>query len=483
VSDEILLPQYMIGGSTGGAAPNRLQYVCRLKLTGLSGNSTYRYFTGASTTSNITTATSPGNFFVINNSSGADGYITGESSSKAMNGSLMSNDEFTTSSRYGEFTTDGAGRYTGWFSVVATGNAVFNTGNALYFYVQLNNGAGGTTTAQSYRTTSTITIIDYGNTNGSSSQGTAVIGKSFSGAEDLILLYDNTSGTGRPLYITWTEDDEITTNYTTWYNTVGGTGVDGYPGRWGAIIPNNLSNGIGRIERRANDNSVVASNTSSDGTWGSVNTVNAGSGITPIVLDSTNAPLPVEITYFNSSVSSNSAALRWATSQEINNSGFEVQRSNDNSLWNAVSFIKGNGTTNQPQFYQCTDKNLGSGKYFYRLKQIDFNGNFEFFNLNSTVIIGTPEKYEVMQNYPNPFNPVTQISYSLPENSYVQLRIYDASGKLVNELINSNIEKGYYIAEFNASNIASGIYFYQLIAKDNLNNKQFTKIMKMVLVK
>ncbi len=480
VSDELVLPQYCI---TGSVTANRLQYLCRLRLSGLTANSIYRYFCGASTSNSITTTTSPGNFFVINNSSGAAGYISGQSSSKSMAGTLMSGNEFTTASRYGEFQTDGSGSYSGWFCCVATGNAVFAAGNALYFYVQLNNGAAGTTLTQSYRTTSTFMVLDYGTTPGGTNQATAIIGKSFANSEDMILLFDNHSGTGRPISVTWTENDGITTNYTTWYNPASGNGVEGYVGRWGSVLPNILPNGLMRIERRAVDFTLLDFSTSSDGMWGAFNSINPSGGTTASSVDSTVAPLPVVISYFNSSLSSNSIALSWGTSQEINNSGFNVERSTDMVNWNYVSFVKGSGTTNQQQNYHYTDKNLASGKYFYRLKQIDYNGNFEYFNLSSPVQIGTPSKFEVMQNFPNPFNPVTQISFSLPEDSYVQLKVYDAAGKLVSEVINVNIEKGYHIAAFNASNLASGIYFYQLIAKDNTNNIQFTKIMKMVLVK
>ncbi|MBK7965086.1 MAG: hypothetical protein IPK10_07205 [Bacteroidetes bacterium] len=153
---EDILPQYAINGTTSG---NRLQYVCRLTLSDLAANTTYRYFTGASTNASLGLSTAAGNFYVINNTSGADGYIVGQSSSKSFAGTLMGGDEFTTGSRYGEFTTDGSGVYTGWFGMVPTGNAVFNDGSLVYFYVQLNDGAGGTTMAQSIRTTNTIEMI------------------------------------------------------------------------------------------------------------------------------------------------------------------------------------------------------------------------------------------------------------------------------------------------------------------------------------
>jgi hypothetical protein len=487
VSDELILPQYMIGGTVGGATANRVQFVCRLKLEGLTANSTYRYFCGASNSATLTTTITPGNFFVINNSSGAAGYITGETSSKTMNGTLMSSNEFVTTGRYGEFITDGAGSYTGWFCCVATTNAAFAAGNAVYFYVQLNNGAIGTSIVQAYRTTSTATILDYGTTSGGTNQATGIIGRSFSNNEEMIVLYDNISGTGRPLFVTWTEDDGITTTYTTWYNPAGGNGVEGFPGRWGAIIPNILPNGLLRTERRAINNTLIDFSTSLNGSWGALNTVNPSGGTSPLIIDSTAAPLPVQLSSFTSIVNKNSVMLNWKTTFEINNRGFQLERQNSGNnapgTWQELSFINGNGNSNQLQNYNFEDKNLNLGTYKYRLKQIDYNGNSEYFNLTSEVIIGKPSDFSVSQNFPNPFNPSTNILYSLPDDSFIQLRIYDVSGRLVTELLNGAMEKGYHSVEFNGTNLASGIYFYHLLAKGNGDKILYTKIMKMLLVK
>jgi hypothetical protein len=96
---------------------------------------------------------------------------------------------------------------TGWFGMVPTGNAVFNDGSLVYFYVQLNDGAGGTVMAQSIRTASTIEMIATATT------ARAARGLSNGTAEDMVFLYDNTAGTGRPLYGTWIESDGITPTY------------------------------------------------------------------------------------------------------------------------------------------------------------------------------------------------------------------------------------------------------------------------------
>jgi hypothetical protein len=115
------------------------------------------------------------------------------------------------------------------------------------------------------------------------------------------------------------------------------------------------------------------------------------------------------------------------------------------------------------------------------LKQIDYNGNFKYFKLNSVVEIGIPKKFSVSQNYPNPFNPTTKIDYELPFDSKVRILIYDVSGRELKTIVNDVKTAGYYTAEFNGVNLASGIYFYRMLANANGKDNIFTK--KMVILK
>lgn len=190
---------------------------------------------------------------------------------------------------------------------------------------------------------------------------------------------------------------------------------------------------------------------------------------------------PVELSAFSYSISNKDVTLNWSTSSELNNSGFEIERSTGNNLWTKVGFVNGNGTTTNQSNYTFVDRNLNSGTYNYRLKQIDFNGNFEYFNLSSQVIIGIPSKIDLMQNYPNPFNPSTKIDFEIPDMGHVKLNVYDNTGKLVASLINDYRAAGYYTTEFNAVNLPSGIYFYKL--EFNANGQNYTKVMKMSLIK
>ncbi|MBS1519098.1 MAG: T9SS type A sorting domain-containing protein, partial [Bacteroidetes bacterium] len=123
--------------------------------------------------------------------------------------------------------------------------------------------------------------------------------------------------------------------------------------------------------------------------------------------------------------------------------------------------------------YYFTDKNLTTGKYKYRLKQTDFNGNFKFFELQEEVSIGVPEKYDLSQNYPNPFNPVTTIGYALPSDGIVMLKVYDITGREVKTLVNEMKTAGYHKIQFNASDLPSGAYFYRINAGDFVSVKKF----------
>jgi hypothetical protein len=192
------------------------------------------------------------------------------------------------------------------------------------------------------------------------------------------------------------------------------------------------------------------------------------------------AIVPVELLSFHSSVVDDDVNLNWITATETNNSGFEIERretKNERSEdWGSIGFVNGNGTTTEPQTYSFKDENLPAGKYQYRLKQIDFDGTFDYSN-TIEVEINPPAKFSLEQNYPNPFNPSTIISWQSPVNSLQTLKIYDVLGNEVATLVNEYRTAGKYEAEFNASNLASGIYYYKIVTGD------FVQTRKMILLK
>jgi hypothetical protein len=186
--------------------------------------------------------------------------------------------------------------------------------------------------------------------------------------------------------------------------------------------------------------------------------------------------VPVEMISFNSHVSGNSVLLVWNTSTETNNYGFDVERSFEN-VWTKVGFIEGSGTSVSESRYSFTDNNVLPGKYIYRLKQIDFNGEVSYYVLKDAVDIITVNVYSLEQNYPNPFNPSTLIKFSIMQAENVKINIYDALGNELNTLVNQFMSKGQHEVRFYAGNLSSGIYFYRLTAGN------FTSLKKMLLFK
>jgi len=186
-------------------------------------------------------------------------------------------------------------------------------------------------------------------------------------------------------------------------------------------------------------------------------------------------PLPVALASFTSMVSGNNVILNWTTSTEKNNKGFTLQRGTE-SIWKDIGFIDGKGNSTSPADYSFTDRNLNSGLYNYRLKQIDFNGNIEYLSLSNQVVIGTPDKFTLSQNYPNPFNPTTTIVYGIPRDGFVSLRIYDMNGREIRTLVNEPKTSGYYTITFNAKDLSSGVYFYKLESGNFISAKKFVFI-------
>ena len=186
--------------------------------------------------------------------------------------------------------------------------------------------------------------------------------------------------------------------------------------------------------------------------------------------------LPVELIAFTCTLKNHKVVLNWSTATEINNRGFEIERSAGDQKFATIGFVKGNGTTTEQHAYTYTDKNLNKGKYSYRLKQCDYDGSFEYSDVVS-VDFNIPLKFSLEQNYPNPFNPSTEIQFSLPKSGFTTLKVYDITGREVAVLVNEQKQAGTYSTEFNASKLASGVYFYRLTSGN------FSAVKKLLLLK
>lgn len=180
-------------------------------------------------------------------------------------------------------------------------------------------------------------------------------------------------------------------------------------------------------------------------------------------------PLPVELTSFTAVSRGKNVELKWNTATETNNSGFDVEK-NVSGSWSKIGFVEGNGTSNAPKSYSFVDASA-KGTVSYRLKQIDRDGKFEYSNVVEATVAEV-KSFGLDQNYPNPFNPATVISYQIPMNSHVTLKVYDMLGKEVASLVNGAKEAGSYSATFDGSSLSSGIYFYTLRAGNSTSTKK-----------
>jgi hypothetical protein len=207
-----------------------------------------------------------------------------------------------------------------------------------------------------------------------------------------------------------------------------------------------------------------------------------------------NPVTPVELTSFICTYNNPDVQISWSTATELNNHGFEIERSLDKTNWATIGFREGKGTTSEPQNYTYSDdiSEISTSKLYYRLKQIDFNGSFEFSKIVEVEI--APTHFSLEQNYPNPFNPSTKIRYTIPtppssspltkgrnEVGFVTLKVFDVLGKEIATLVNEEKPAGNYEIDFNPEssikNPASGVYFYQLRAGDYVETR------KMILLK
>jgi V8-like Glu-specific endopeptidase len=187
--------------------------------------------------------------------------------------------------------------------------------------------------------------------------------------------------------------------------------------------------------------------------------------------------IPVELEAFLVNPVDDKVNLTWTTATELNNSGFTIERRNENiNEWFEVAFVKGKGTTTERNTYTYTDRELQVGTYFYRLKQVDFDGTFTY-SPEVEVSVMTPDDFTLFQNYPNPFNPSTKIKFAIPVKTQLQLNVYNILGEKVAEVFSGTLEGGFHEFVFDAQNLSSGVYVYRI------ESDKFTDSKKMSILK
>jgi hypothetical protein len=180
--------------------------------------------------------------------------------------------------------------------------------------------------------------------------------------------------------------------------------------------------------------------------------------------------VPVELLSFTSRIVNGKVILDWVTATELNNMGFEIQRSIDNNIFVTVGFVEGKGNSTENQYYSFKDEN-NTSKVYYRLKQIDFNGSYTYSNVIEVdgVVVST---IQLEQNYPNPFNPATTIKYQLGNDGFVNLKVFSSLGEEVVDLVNEFQKAGNHQILFDGRALPSGMYVYQLTSGNYKESKK-----------
>jgi photosystem II stability/assembly factor-like uncharacterized protein len=249
--------------------------------------------------------------------------------------------------------------------------------------------------------------------------------------------------------------------------------VVGYQNTWyyirGAIIYKSVDDGANWTESHTGAGTIYHLTNARNGADVAF-AVKAGG----VIVKGTALGLPVELTSFEASVVNDKVVLNWSTATEINNRGFEVQRKSEGAEFVPVGFVNGNGTTTQNQNYTFTDQ-VSFGSYSYRLKQVDFNGAFEY--SNEVEIDFNNLDYSLEQNYPNPFNPSTKILFVTKDHGFVNLKVYNILGNEVAVLMNEAVDGGVHEVTFDGTGLSSGVYFYTLTT-DNYRETRKMLLMK-----
>lgn len=183
--------------------------------------------------------------------------------------------------------------------------------------------------------------------------------------------------------------------------------------------------------------------------------------------------LPVTLTRISATSDKKDITVSWSTASEIDNDGFEIQRSSNGRVWEGITYVKGKGNSSTVSNYSYVDKGLFPQTYYYRLKQVDIDTKYKYSAVVSASINGKPETV-LGQNYPNPFNGETLIPYTLGRKSKVNLTVFDLNGRAMKVLVNGTQDAGSHNQYFYSNQLPAGIYYYRLTTDEGTSVKKFT---------
>lgn len=195
--------------------------------------------------------------------------------------------------------------------------------------------------------------------------------------------------------------------------------------------------------------------------------------------------LPVELVYFFAVDVDSGSILFFGTATEVENYGFDIQRAYSDLTFESIGFVEGNGNSNSPKNYNYFDSTIiKSGTVYYRLKQIDFKGTFDFSDTVSIDYLTNVKEenikpsanFYISDNFPNPFNPSTKINFQIPSQQLIIINLYDVNGKLVKELSAKEYLSGSYSLSIDFSEFSSGIYFVRFLSDNLLETRKLNYI-------
>ncbi len=192
-----------------------------------------------------------------------------------------------------------------------------------------------------------------------------------------------------------------------------------------------------------------------------------------VITGTTTQQLPVELTEFGAIADDGDIVLTWATATETNNAGFVVEEIDGDEI-RSLAFVEGAGTTTDQQFYRYRVMSVQPGTRQYRLKQVDFDGAFEYSPIVE-IVAELPAAFVLEPAYPNPFNPTTTLRFAVQKANRVTMDLFDISGRIVKTLYEGVPDANQQITvTIDAAGLASGLYMVRLAGADFATTQTIT---------
>lgn len=460
VLTEICVPQYFSGRTAATAGNARVPVMVLVQVSGLLPNQSYDVKTGIALTTEANTSFGAGNYW-------------GGSS-------------FGTLVWANAFVTDSLGNSGPiWLYVQPTGNSTggrFLPGvvhNLRYGFSPNGITMPATPTLVGTKTMIALDLAATPLTSATTDDGAYIFGTAGAASSGkYILAYDNVAGTGNPLAIYRVRSHAINQGSNNEHPTMINDllmGTTNVAGTYALLIPigANNANGVRRLETRNVDGSIDLTATDADGIWPSnANTTTVlRRGV--VTITSTDAPLPIQYKSIAATRNAANNVIKWSTSTESNNKGFEVQRSVNGGKYLPIAFVTGAGNSNVTKNYVYTDFENNIGNVCYRLKQIDMNGVSELSKVVCVNIEATKTSNELVTS-PNPFNGSLYIKYSSINEGVVTIQVIDMLGK-THQQVTESVLKGDNQVTLNTDALPLGIYFIRITNGSDVTTQRIVK--------